>query len=850
MDRLQQHDIAQEARSKDSLITSGNFTKKHTSESRSIVIENKDRSLLIDMSLSSPYKVMVGAGESVRVAVIRLKDWAGKNDLFDELGFYDRKSRGKLSKTFTLKYAEDKTVTITEPIPDGSGKEVSFDVVRPDWDNAVEFKSLNDLPHKDISVGIYTKTVLGEKVEWLPTIDGFDVIEWAAYDVTQIDSLEYDTTYGYYNSLVMIDATHFILAYAGTVGTDGFISTFSIDGSYDNITQIDSLEHDTVSCSFNSLVMIDATHFILAYTGTGDDGFIKTFSIDGSYNITQIDSLEHDIKDGIYNSLVMIDATHFILAYQGDGDYGFIKTFSIDGSYDNITQIDSLKHDINSGYGIYNSLVMIDATHFILAYAGIFSVFGYIKTFSIDGSYDNITQIDSLKHDTVSCSFNSLVMIDATHFILAYQGDGDDGFIKTFSIDGSYNITQIDSLEHDTEDGKHNSLVMIDATHFILAYQGDGDDGFIKTFSIDGSYDNITQISSLEHNTENYFNSLVMIDATHFILAYGGTGQDGYIKTFSMEAPVSAPTVTTQAATSVADTTATGNGNITDDGGATATRGMCWSLSTTPTTSDSHATNGTGEGAYTVAMTGLSSGRTYYIRAYATNSAGTSYGAQVQILTKPSAPTSVAASENDGEKVVVTWTKATGATGYQIYRGSTALGWLGDVATGNDTGGNAPIITPGAAVASDGTSTLHVALNLSGESIANGTTYAYKVRAKNATGESVDSSTDNGYRDAQTVTYQWQRSAGDSDASYSNIAGATTEAYNDTAAPENSDARYYKCIQNATGSVEATSSADRGYRKLSTSIKSINGVSYADIKTINGVAIADIKAFNGVSNVS
>jgi len=96
---------------------------------------------------------------------------------------------------------------------------------------------------------------------------------------------------------------------------------------------------------------------------------------------------------------------------------------------------------------------------------------------------------------------------------------------------------------------------------------------------------------------------------------------------------VSAPTVTTQAVTDIDTTTATGNGNITDDGGATATRGMCWDTSATPTITDSHATNGTGEGAYTVAMTGLDAGTKYYVRAYATNSAGTSYGAEVEFDT-------------------------------------------------------------------------------------------------------------------------------------------------------------------------------------------------------------------------
>jgi len=48
----------------------------------------------------------------------------------------------------------------------------------------------------------------------------------------------------------------------------------------------------------------------------------------------------------------------------------------------------------------------------------------------------------------------------------------------------AYDITQLKSLEHDTADGSYNSLVKIDDTHFILAYTGPGDDGFIKTFYI------------------------------------------------------------------------------------------------------------------------------------------------------------------------------------------------------------------------------------------------------------------------------------------------------------------------------------------------------------------------------
>jgi hypothetical protein len=102
-----------------------------------------------------------------------------------------------------------------------------------------------------------------------------------------------------------------------------------------------------------------------------------------------------------------------------------------------------------------------------------------------------------------------------------------------------------------------------------------------------------------------------------------------------------APTVTTQAVTDVDVTTATGNGNITVLGIPSATQhGVCWSESENPTTSDSKTEEGTPAttGAFTSIMTGLSGGTTYYVRAYAINSCGTSYGDDVEVTTSASLP--------------------------------------------------------------------------------------------------------------------------------------------------------------------------------------------------------------------
>ena len=106
------------------------------------------------------------------------------------------------------------------------------------------------------------------------------------------------------------------------------------------------------------------------------------------------------------------------------------------------------------------------------------------------------------------------------------------------------------------------------------------------------------------------------------------------IQEITVANPAVAPTVTTTAISEIDKTTATGGGNVTADGGAEVTaRGICWSTSQNPTISGSHTTDGTGTGSFTSAMTGLTASTTYYVRAYATNSAGTAYGEEVSFTT-------------------------------------------------------------------------------------------------------------------------------------------------------------------------------------------------------------------------
>ena len=103
----------------------------------------------------------------------------------------------------------------------------------------------------------------------------------------------------------------------------------------------------------------------------------------------------------------------------------------------------------------------------------------------------------------------------------------------------------------------------------------------------------------------------------------------------SCKKEISAPTVkTTLAQIDKNNNYITATGNVTSEGAsAVSKRGFCWSTVTNPTVSDATSTNSYGPGQFSQEITGLALNSTYYIKAYATNANGTSYGNQLEIKT-------------------------------------------------------------------------------------------------------------------------------------------------------------------------------------------------------------------------
>jgi uncharacterized protein (TIGR02145 family) len=112
--------------------------------------------------------------------------------------------------------------------------------------------------------------------------------------------------------------------------------------------------------------------------------------------------------------------------------------------------------------------------------------------------------------------------------------------------------------------------------------------------------------------------------------------------TYTINNPGNLASITTLPIDNITSTSATSGGNITNNGGTPVTqRGIVWGTSPNPTTASNSTNDGSGTGNFTSNLSGLTANTTYYVRAYATNSAGTSYGnevsftASLEIVTNP-----------------------------------------------------------------------------------------------------------------------------------------------------------------------------------------------------------------------
>lgn len=145
-------------------------------------------------------------------------------------------------------------------------------------------------------------------------------------------------------------------------------------------------------------------------------------------------------------------------------------------------------------------------------------------------------------------------------------------------------------------------------------------------------------------------------NTTYYLRAYVtnnvGTAYGSEIS-FKTPQTVNLATITTDNAIDISANNVVLGGNVINDGnGHVIERGVVFSISPQPTIESTKITIGSGKGSYSIRIGGLNANTIYYVRAYAINSYGTAYGAEISFTTKDEAIQTISDIEGNKYRII------------------------------------------------------------------------------------------------------------------------------------------------------------------------------------------------------
>ncbi|MGG9972082.1 fibronectin type III domain-containing protein [Ferruginibacter sp. SUN002] len=206
---------------------------------------------------------------------------------------------------------------------------------------------------------------------------------------------------------------------------------------------------------------------------------------------------------------------------------------------------------------------------------------------------------------------------------------------------------------------------------------GQGSETFTITLEVDddNAFGSPTTVNSIASGTQTYAVSGLSSGTQYYYrvkaVNAGGSSAWSGTETATTSSAV-APTVTTTAISSITENSANTGGNVTSDGGdAVTARGVVYNTTGSPTLSDPFTTNGSGTGSFSSSLSSLSANTTYYVKAYATNGAGTGYGSEVSFVTlatEPGTASTVTFGARTNTSLVVNFNSGTGGRRFVVAR--------------------------------------------------------------------------------------------------------------------------------------------------------------------------------------
>ena len=348
------------------------------------------------------------------------------------------------------------------------------------------------------------------------------------------DTFEFFVYIGKEGNMIPIPGTFNVIVVSTDNSNDGWVQTieFAPDGGIVGI--LDTLEFDPNFCNNPNLIHVSGSIYAICYRGQGSDGTLKTVQIaaNGSINDTIQDNLVFDSDDCFDPDIIHISGDVYTICYRGDDEDGFLKTIEIlpDG---NITTVqDSLEFDTDQAKAPDISHISDDI--YAIVYTGNGDD-GFLKTVEIatNGTITDPVN-DTLEFDTNNGRDPDMVHVSGDIYAIAYEGQGQDGYLKTVEIEenGDINNTVIGSMMFDGDKGTESDIIHVSGSIFAIAYSGAGDTGIVITAEIanDGSIVDPT-VDAWEFSAYGKSPQIVRISSNYYAISYRGTGNEGFLTT-------------------------------------------------------------------------------------------------------------------------------------------------------------------------------------------------------------------------------------------------------------------------------------------------------------------------------
>ena len=288
-----------------------------------------------------------------------------------------------------------------------------------------------------------------------------------------------------------------------------------------------------------NVIQVGKNIFAVAYRGQGDDGIVTTFSVDAQGQITKqrIDQLTFEPASVMYLDIVHVIDDVYAISYRASTKKGTVKTVRIgqDGTIANAI-LDTLIFD-NSGVA-WSDMTYVRGSIYAIAYQGPGNQ-GYIKTFTIaaNGLISNQV-IDLLRFDAVM-GYNPRIVRQSDDVVaIAYRGPGSDGFLTTVGVNAAGQLSDavISRLEFDPVNTLETTILQVSENVVAVAYRGVGDDGFVRTVAIQANGAIIKIIDTLEFDPINgIFPDIQRIAGSTYGALTRSSSNDGYLTLFRID---------------------------------------------------------------------------------------------------------------------------------------------------------------------------------------------------------------------------------------------------------------------------------------------------------------------------